>query len=81
MSALFQEAPEDEVDGGAVFVEVAGDSWGGPALGGQADHGGPEAGFLVGLRVQGEFQQEPVLLRGQLDLKRGCHVDMIRGWH
>ncbi|WP_460330824.1 PIN domain-containing protein, partial [Thermus oshimai] len=19
--------------------------------------------------------------RGQLDLKRGCHVDMIRGWH
>ncbi|RTI59964.1 hypothetical protein CSW14_02300, partial [Thermus scotoductus] len=40
-----------------------------------------EAGFLVGLRVQGEFQQEPVLLRGQLDLKRGCHVDMIRGWH
>jgi hypothetical protein len=35
----------------------------------------------VGLRVQGKLQQEPILLRCHPDLKRGCHVEMIRDWH
>ncbi|BCP67334.1 hypothetical protein TthHB5018_d26270 (plasmid) [Thermus thermophilus] len=35
----------------------------------------------MGPWVQGELQEEPVLLRGQLDPKWGRHVEMIRGWH
>jgi hypothetical protein len=35
------------------------------------------ARLLVGLRVQGKFQKELVLLRGQPDPKRSCRVEII----